>query len=131
VQTDRTADSIAAVRDQIAAFTSANPITQDELDRERASTIRALPGSFGNNAAILGAMAGAAAAGLPYNRQETTAARLSAVTLDDARALASRLLRADALTWVIVGDLKATEAQVRALGIGPVEVWDVYGKRLR
>ncbi|GAB7551010.1 pitrilysin family protein [Novosphingobium sp. 11B] len=131
VQTDRTSDSITAVRSQIAAFAATDPISQDELDRERASALRALPSSFGGNAAILTALTSAAAAGLPFNRQETTAARLSAVTLDDARTLAARLFRADALTWVIVGDLKRVEAQVRALGLGPVEVWDVYGQRLR
>ena len=57
--------------------------------------------------------------------------RLSAVTLGQARALAVQTYRPDDLTWVIVGDLGLIEKDVRALNLGPVEVWDVYGRRLR
>ena len=35
------------------------------------------------------------------------------------------------LTWVVVGDLSRIEAPVRALNFGPVEVWDIYGHKVR
>ena len=37
----------------------------------------------------------------------------------------------DALTWVVVGDLKQTEAPVRALNLGPVTVLDADGKPVK
>ena len=46
-------------------------------------------------------------------------------------ARARALIDADALTWVIVGDLDEIEAKVRSLGYGEVEVWDGFGNRVR
>jgi hypothetical protein len=31
----------------------------------------------------------------------------------------------------VAGDLSVIEKEIRAANLGPVEVWDVYGKRLR
>ena len=41
---------------------------------------------------------------------------------------ASKAITPDALTWVVVGDLKVIEQPVRALNIGQVQVIDVDGK---
>ena len=35
------------------------------------------------------------------------------------------------LTWVVVGDLGEIEENVRSLELGPVEVWDGFGNRIR
>lgn len=131
VQPDKAAQSIIAMRDQIAAYTGTAPITAEELDRERMASIRALPASFASNGAILGALTSAAASHLPWDRAAGTADRLKAVTLADVRAYAAATLHPDRLTWVIVGDLKTIEAPIRALNLGPAEVWDVDGNRLR
>ncbi len=40
-------------------------------------------------------------------------------------------MRPDSLIWLIVGDLGAIRGQVEAVGIAPIEVWNVDGERLQ
>ena len=49
----------------------------------------------------------------------------------DIEAAAREVIKPDALTWVIVGDLKKIEAPVRALKLGDVKVMDADGKVIR
>ena len=49
----------------------------------------------------------------------------------DIEAAAREVIRPDALTWVIVGDLKKIEEPVRALKLGDVKVLYADGKTLR
>jgi hypothetical protein len=44
---------------------------------------------------------------------------------------AKSLLNPGAITVVAVGDLKTIEAPIRALNLGPVEVWNADGTKLR
>jgi zinc protease len=69
--------------------------------------------------------------GLPLDFYATYRDRLAAVTAADAHAAATRVLRPDTPTVVVVGDLKTVEPRVRALGLGTVEVWDAEGSRQR
>ena len=43
-------------------------------------------------------------------------------------AAATQIVKPDALTWVIVGDLAKIEAGVRALNLGEVQVVDADGR---
>ena len=61
-------------------------------------------------------------------------------TLKDAHRIADRRRRAgcrardpgaDALTWVIVGDLDVIERPIRELGFGEVHVLDADGRTVR
>jgi zinc protease len=131
VQTDKTAASMAEIHREIADFVGSSPITAAELDRERTSMTRSVPSAFDGNAGYLNSILDSASYGLPYNRAETVVRRLSDVTLEQARVTAAATYRPDALTWIVVGDLRLIEQDVCALNLGPVEVWDVYGKRLR
>lgn len=131
VQADKTAASMIEIRNEIRDFVTTRPITEEELDREKTAAVLAVPSGFTTGGSFLSSIISSAAYGLPYDRAEGTMDRLSAVTLDQARALAIQTYRPDDLTWVIVGDLGLIEKDVRALNLGPVEVWDVYGRRLR
>lgn len=131
VQADKTAASMIEIRNEIRDVAGSRPITDTELERERAGAIQAIPMAYAGNAAFLGAIVAADTYGQPRTYAEGAIGRLSQVTLDQTRALAARTYHADALTWVIVGDLSRIEAEVRALNIAPVEVWDAAGKRLR
>lgn len=131
VQTDKTVAAMQEVRRILSGIVGNDPITQAELDHEKEAQTRAIPSAIAGNNAILGAITGAASLNLPYNRSESAIQRLSAVTLDQAREVAAQTIRPDALTWVVAGDLSLIEKDIRAANLGPVEVWDVYGKRLR
>ena len=56
---------------------------------------------------------------------------VNALTPAAITAAAGKLIRPEALTWVVVGDLSKIEASVRKLGFGDVKVLDAEGKILR
>ena len=51
--------------------------------------------------------------------------------MDGVIARAKAVIDPSNLTWLVVGDLEQIEESVRSLGLGEVEVWDAFGKRLR
>ena len=54
-----------------------------------------------------------------------------AVSLDDLAPALDDRVDDGKLTWFIAGDVEKIENAVRSLELGPVEVWDADGKRLR
>ncbi|HEV7715418.1 MAG TPA: hypothetical protein VGO53_07470, partial [Steroidobacteraceae bacterium] len=56
---------------------------------------------------------------------------VNSITESKLAAAAQKLVRPDAMTWVVVGDLSKIEASIRKLNIGEVKVLDADGKVLR
>ena len=131
VQTDKTAAAMAEFRKEIVDYVTTRPITQEEFDRDQQARVRSYPAGFDNGNAFLGSMQGSATYGLPYDHAAKGASRLEAVTREEAEAYATEIIDPSKLSWVVVGDLSLIEEDVRALGYGDVEVWDVYGNKLR
>jgi len=131
VQADRTAASLAELRREFLEFVTTRPPTEAELNAQRDTMIRAATLRYSRNAAFLDSLETSGSYHLPYDRPTTLAQRLNAVTPQDVQESARHLLRPDALTWVVIGDLATIEPQIRALGLAPVEVWDVHGRKLR
>lgn len=119
VETGRTADSIAAIRGLLAELHGARPAEADELERARQAFIRSLPGDLETGGAFLGAMERAVVLARPDDWLETLPGRAEAVTLAEVRA--APLPRPDELVFIVVGDRKAIEPQLRSLGL-PLEV---------
>ena len=120
VQTDRTGDTIAAMRAEIAAFTAARPIDQTERDKTVFNTIRSLPGDFESGGALLAAIEKNALYGRGDNYYTRLAGRLEALTPADLNA-AAKVLSTDRMIWVVVGDRTLVAPQLAKLGL-PVEV---------
>ena len=121
VQSDRTGDSIKLILADIKAFPAARPVDVGELNRVTDGNIRALPNSFETNAQVLAAINANELLDRPEDYYQTLPARYRAI---DARALdsaAKTYLTADQLTFVVVGDRKVVEPQLKALGL-PVEI---------
>ena len=57
--------------------------------------------------------------------------RLEAIDQPAAQAAIKDIIAPNAMTWVIVGDLKKIEAPVRALKLGEVQVLDTDGKPVK
>ena len=131
VQADRTAESLSELRREFADLATRRPLSAAEIDAQRTAMIRAAALQFNRNDAFLNALATSGTYRLPYDRATTSEQRLMAATPQAVQALAARLLRPDAMTWVVVGDLKSIEPSIRALGLAPTEVWDVHGRKLR
>lgn len=131
VQADKTAASMLEIKKEITGYVTDNPITETELSRDKAASIYSIPSSYTSGSAFLSSIISSASFGLPYNRAESAMDRLAEVTLEQVSQQAHETYKPDEMVWVIAGDLKKIEQDIRALNFGPVEVWDVYGNKIR
>jgi predicted Zn-dependent peptidase len=121
VQADQTGPSIAALRGDVTAFLSSEPMTQAEFDRAITGAIRALPGQFETSDAVLSAMQQNDLLKRPDDYYATITRRYQGMTLPDmTRAMTAAVDPAKAI-WVVVGDAKVVRPQLDSLGL-PVEV---------
>jgi zinc protease len=128
VQTDKTIESVAELRREVTEVNGARPISTEEFERVRTQAVRALPGSFETSANVLTAISGAASAGRPLDWSATLAGRYRALSLTEARAAATEIVKPAELVWVVVGDRAKIEAGLRGLNIAPLEIWDEDGQ---
>ncbi len=121
VQADRTGDSIRLLIDDIKAYPAAKPTNAEELARVTDGNIRGLPNQFETNAQVMNAIEQNQRLGRPDDYYATLPARYRAIDGKALDAAAQTWLRAEGLTFVIVGDRKVVEPQLKGLGL-PVEI---------
>jgi predicted Zn-dependent peptidase len=121
VQTDKTGPALAELRTDIRAFLTNKPITVDETRDTIAFLTGRLPGAYETADAVLGAIQSNARLARPDDYQETYAGRLQQLNAAELAAAARQYINIDRMLWVIVGDRKQVEPQLKALGL-PLEV---------
>jgi predicted Zn-dependent peptidase len=121
VQADRTGDSIRAIVADMKAFPAKKPVDAEELTRVTDGNIRALPNRFETNGAVLGAILANQLLGRPDDYYATLASRYRAVDAGAIDTMARTYLQPDGLTFVVVGERKQVEPQLKTLGL-PVEI---------
>ena len=117
VQADRTADSIHAIIDQLAAFPTQKPVDPVELQRVTDGNIRGLPNRFETNGQVLGALLANRILGRDERYQAQLPALYRAIDADAINAAARDFLQPDDFTIVVVGDRKVIEEQLETLGM--------------
>jgi len=131
VQIDKTAPSIAEMQKEIAEFASAaKPATAAEVERIRNIQTLSLPGAYETASAVLGTISGIVSYKRPDDYVFKRKAEIEAMTPAQVQQAAATL-DPKTLTWIVVGDLKQTEAPVRALNLGEVTVIDADGKPVK
>jgi len=131
VQTDKTAESAAELLRESKDVIGAKPLTHDEIDKIKLGDVRSMPGEYQTTGSVLGAMTGIVVYDRPDDYVQTLKPRIEAQTDAAVMAAAKEIVKPDALTWVIVGDLKKIEKPVRDLKLGEVKVLDAEGKVVR
>ena len=121
VQTDRTGDSIAAIRAEMTEFLTTKGVTDEERGRIINSSVLSLPGSFETSASVLGGMQRIAYFGLSDEYYDALPARYRSFTIAELDKAARAAIRPNDLIWVVVGDAKQVRPQLDKLGL-PVEV---------
>ncbi len=106
---DRVAEAIEVVRAEWAKA-AAEGLTEAELEVAKTYLTGSYPLRFDGNATIAGILAGMQTEGLPMDYIETRNAEIEAVTLEDVKRVAARLLQPGALTFVVVGSPEGVEA---------------------
>ena len=118
VQSDRTADSIRVILDQMAAFASnERGVDGTELQRVTEGNIRGLPNRFQTNGQVLGALL----ANQQYARPDDYQAQLPAIYREigaaEIDAAARQYLSPDDLAIIVVGDRAQIDGQLAGLGM--------------
>ena len=103
------------------------PITDEELKTAKDNLIQGLPGRFASVTAISASITSLAVQGLPDDYYQNYAKNVSTVTKDDLLRVAKKYIDLDHLAIVIVGDLSAVEASLKATNIAPITYLDLDG----
>jgi predicted Zn-dependent peptidase len=131
VQIDKTADAMKEMQKEIADFASgAEAVTPAEVTRIRNIQNLSLPGAYETANAVMGTISGIVRYQRPDDYVFKRKAEIEAMTPAQVQQAAATL-DPKTLTWVVVGDLKQTEAPVRALNLGEVVVIDADGKLVK
>jgi predicted Zn-dependent peptidase len=131
VQTDKTRESMVEFRKELQEVGTSRPITADELAKAQTDMTQSLPGQWETGGAVLGSLSTLYTLERPGNFWDTYAPDLKAVDVAGVNAAAKRVVKADDVIWVVVGDRARIEKDLKGLGYGPVIVVDADGKVVR
>jgi len=127
VQADQTAATMREIDRELRGVAGAAPVTQDEFERVVKSQLLRLPGSWETMASVAGALTEIVSLELSDDYFQRLPERVRSLTREELAAAAQKAFRPDRLTWVVVGDRKKIEPEVRALGFGALRVVDADG----
>nr|WP_166177281.1 pitrilysin family protein [Altererythrobacter segetis] len=120
VQTDRTADSIKLIIEDMKAFPKAKGVDAVELQRVTEGNIRNLPNRFETNGQVLGALLDNQRLGRPDDYQTRLPEIYRSLDAKAIDAAATQYLQPEQMVIVVVGDRKEIDAQLKTLGM-PIE----------
>ena len=131
VQTDKTKESVVEILKELTQINDSKPIAQDEFEKERNGAILSIPGDWQTNNGIIGFLQRSILfdRGLDYPNQYAT--NLENLSLSDMHNVAKKVVKAQNLTWLIVGDRAKIESGIRELNLGPVKILDKDGKEIK
>ena len=112
---------------EIEQFVGPRVATEMEVATAKRQSTLTLPGRWETARAVARDIAALVRFKLPDDYWNDYADLVDRLTVGEVDAAAKRLLHPDRLTWVVVGDRKAIEADVRALGFGEVTIVDADG----
>ncbi|MGQ0502159.1 MAG: M16 family metallopeptidase [Panacagrimonas sp.] len=132
VQADRTADSIKEIISELRGATGGGkPISAEEVKLAADNFVVGLPGDNETSGEVASSYLNILQYGLKDSYYNDLVPEVQALTPAQVNAAAVKLIKPDALTWLIVGDLARIEAPIRGLDLGEVKVLDADGKVLR
>ena len=128
VQIDKAGESVAEIKREMAEFFGgARGTTAEELARQQKGMTLSLPGAYETAGAVMNTIGSNVLYGRPDDYVFQRKAAIEAITPAQVDA-AAKTLDPNGITWVVVGDLKKTEAPIRALNLGEVTILDADGK---
>lgn len=104
VQSDRLAEAIADIREEVAQILSGRPPGQDELDKARRSLIEGQPRHHETPSALVSRFGSLLVHGLPAEHEAAFADRLLRVDRDSLIESARAFLHPDSMIFVVVAD---------------------------
>ncbi|MDQ1696934.1 MAG: zinc protease [Frankiaceae bacterium] len=121
VQSEVTAPALADLVAELELMQQKG-LTDDELDRARSYRAGIFPINFAGPGSVASGLADLVVHGHPDDHFDRLRAEIQSVTTDEVNAAAATRLRPDEVVAVVVGDAAAIGDDVRATGLGPVDV---------
>jgi zinc protease len=128
VQTDKTRETMRELDGELRGILGARPVTQEEFARTVNSQSLKLPGSWETIGSVAGALSEAVCLGLPDDYYQTLPAQLGRLTRENLCDAAKKVVQAERLSWIVVGDRAKIEAGIRELGFGEIRIVDADGQ---
>lgn len=131
VQTDKTADAMREIRQELIDITGRRPPNSTEVAETKKQAALELAGRWETMSAVASSLAEMVRFGFPDDYYANYAASVMAQSDETVTRAARTLVHPDKLVWVIVGDRERIEAGLRDLGFGSVQLIDVDGRPAR
>ena len=128
VQADKTKETMRELDSELRGILGQRPVTPDEFSRTITNQALKLPGSWETISSVAGALSEVVCFELPDDYHQTLSARLRALTRENLCDAAKKVVQADRLSWVVVGDRAKIEAGIRELGCGEIRYADADGQ---
>jgi zinc protease len=128
VQQDKTAAAMREISREIHGIIKSSPISSDELDKAQKNMTLKLPGQFETAAQVASGIQNITLYDLSDDYYDRFVQDIRALTPDQTSQVARDWIDPSRLTWVVVGDLRKIEPEIRALGWGEVEIVDADGR---
>ena len=122
VQTDKTAPALQEVMKEIRGIAGERPVAGEEFRNIQQGVVARLPGRFETLNALEDAAGDVVAFGYPESYFADYAKNVQALAEANLANAAGRFIRPDELVWIVIGDRKRIEAELRALKMGEVEI---------
>lgn len=117
VQSQHTVEAIAAIKGHLESVKGSKPISPDELQLAKDMLTLSLPLEWETDEGIANAIATSVRRGLPDGAIERYVTDVRAVTKEQVEQAARRILRPDAMVWLLIGDRSKVEPQLKKAGI--------------
>ncbi len=127
VQTDKTADALLEINNELVDIASDQPITPQELERALDKDSLTLPGRWETAGAVAADIAQMVNFDLDESYWDNYVEQLRQQDLSSVQALAQRYLQKEQMLWLVVGDLAQIEEPIRNAQIGEVVVVEANG----
>ena len=127
VQTDKTRESFAEMQRELREVIAGRPISAQELAFAQSYLTLALPGTWETNQAVQGSVVEQVLYNLPADYFDTYSGKVRALRSTDLDRVASRIVKPENMTWVVVGDRAKIESGIRTFGY-EVRIIDADGK---
>ena len=106
-------------------------VPQAELQKAKRYLQLQLPSLFETTGDIAYQLTSLAVYGLPLDFYNSYVQQIEAVTQEDVQRVARKYINPDRVQIVVVGDRRQIEPGIRKLGMGAVEIRDIYGAPVR
>ncbi len=130
VQTDKTKESIAEIDKELKGVVGKQPVTAEELVKAQKDQTLKLTAAWETSSKVSHSIAEILRFGLPEDYFKSYPDKVLALNLADVEQ-ATRIIHAEQLVWVIVGDLSKIEPGIRDLSLGEIRLIDTKGKLIR